>query len=304
MITIERVIETRGLCRSFGSNDVLNGLDLDVRKGEIFGFLGPNGSGKTTTIRLLLGLLRPSAGEIKVLGQPVEGTDPGVLQRVGAMVEAPAFYPYLSGRDNLRYMAKMAGIDEETVEETLEMAGLGAGAGRRFGDYSVGMRQRLGFAATLLRDPDLLILDEPTTGLDPDGQMAFKELMPRLREIGKTVFLSSHSLDQVAEVCTRVVILNDGHRVASGGVDWLLRSEPIVEIRTADPGTAARALEQEDWVESIESDGDWLMVSVGEGTSDRVNAALVAAGIVAHEVRMRERSLESLYHDVIHGEAA
>jgi len=301
---IERVIQTRGLRRRFGDNVVLDGLDLEVRRGEVFGFLGPNGSGKTTTIRLLLGLLRPDEGEIELFGQTVNSQRPAILARVGAMVEAPAFYPYLSGRDNLRVLARMSHLPETRVDEVLELAGLGRGASRKFGDYSVGMRQRLGFASTLLRDPDLLILDEPTTGLDPDGQRDFRDLMPRLKDRGKTVFLSSHSLNEVAEVCTRVVILKHGRRAAAGGVDWLLRSEPIVEVRTAEPAAAIAALEQQPWIRSVERDGEWLIVSVGDGAANEVNAALVAAGVIAHEVRMRERSLENLYHEVVHGEAA
>ncbi len=304
MNSVERVILTRGLCRRFGDNVVLDGLDLEVRKGEVFGFLGPNGSGKTTTIRLLLGLLLPSAGEIELFGERVTGDGSALLRRIGAMVEAPAFYPYLSGRDNLELMARMAGLPERRVDEIVEVTGLGEGARRPFGNYSVGMRQRLGFAATLLRDPELLILDEPTTGLDPDAQRYFRELMPRLREQGKTVFISSHSLEQVAAVCTGVAILSGGRRVASGGIDWLLKADAIVQVRAADLEAAAAALREQEWVESIEVIDGWLRATVGPDSCDLVNEALVAAGVVAQEVRVEGRTLESIYHDVVHREAA
>ncbi|MFQ5381619.1 MAG: ABC transporter ATP-binding protein [Dehalococcoidia bacterium] len=295
---------TRGLCRSFGDNVVLDGLDLEVRKGEVFGFLGPNGSGKTTTIRLLLGLLRPSAGEIELFEEPMTRTDPAHLRRIGAMVESPAFYPYLSGRDNLKVLARMAGLDDRRVDETIELAGLGDGARRPFGNYSVGMRQRLGFAATLLGDPDLLILDEPTTGLDPDAQREFKELMPRLRERGKTVFISSHSLEQVAAVCSSVAILSNGKRAASGGVDRLLRASPVVRVRAADLEAAAAALREREWVESVAREEGWLKVTVAPDACDRVNEVLVASGIVAYEIRVEGRTLESIYHEVVNREAA
>jgi ABC-type multidrug transport system ATPase subunit len=186
-------IETRGLTKRYGDDIVaVDGLALRVRRGEVYGFLGPNGAGKTTTLRMLLGLVRPTAGGATVLGAP-PGAPEG-LARIGAMVEAPALYPYLSGRDNLRVLAGHAGVAEPRVDAVLEEVGLSARAGDRSRTYSLGMKQRLGVAAALLKDPELLILDEPTNGLDPAGMRDMRRLLRALGEGGRTVLLSSHLL--------------------------------------------------------------------------------------------------------------
>ena len=203
----EIVAEGRRLTKRFGATVAVDAVDVQVRRGEILGLLGPNGAGKTTTTKLLLGLLRPTAGEVRLFGEPFRA---GHLARVGAMVEGTAAYPYLSARDNLRVLARMGEVAEPRVEELLAQTGLAAVARRRFGSYSMGMKQRLGLAAALLRDPDILLLDEPTSGLDPEGQRDVHALIRRVAAEGKGVLFSSHQLAEVEQLCDRVVILREG----------------------------------------------------------------------------------------------
>ena len=298
------MVYARGLTRRFGDVMALHELDLEVWPGEVFGFLGPNGAGKTTAIKLLLGLLRPSAGEVCLFGEPLEDAPSRLLRKVGAVVEAPAFYPFLSGRDNLDLLRRMGGLAPARVDEVLELSGMQEASARRFGSYSVGMKQRLGLAAALLRDPELLILDEPTTGLDPDGQKAFCDLIPSLAAAGHTIFLSSHTLPEVQQLCHRVGILNGGRMVLSGPIDALVRGDPTVEVQVPDPALAAGVLANADWVRSVEVLEGRLVVRVVPGQSQAVNPTLAAAGIYATEIRLLERSLESVYQEAVHGVAA
>ena len=231
----ELVIETRDLSKRYGEEILaVDRLALRVRRGEVYGFLGPNGAGKTTTLRMLLGLVRPTRGSAVVLGA-APGTPEG-LARIGAMIEAAALYPFLSARDNLRVLARHARVPEERIAPALEEVGLGKRAGDRFGTYSQGMKQRLGVAAALLKDPDLLILDEPTNGLDPAGMAEMREFIRRLGQGRRTVLLSSHLMTEVEQVCDRVGVIRSGQLVGEGTVDELLgraglsvRAEPLAE---------------------------------------------------------------------------
>ena len=209
------VVETQDLGKRYGERIVaVDGLNLEVRRGEVYGFLGPNGAGKTTTLRMLLGLIRPTTGAALVLGAR-PGTPEG-LGRVGALIETPTFYPYLSGRDNLRVLARYAGVSETRIATVLEEVDLTARAGDRFRTYSLGMKQRLGIAAALLKDPELLILDEPTNGMDPVG---IAEMRPFIRSLGRgdrTVLLSSHLMSEVEQVCDRVGVISQAGSSARG----------------------------------------------------------------------------------------
>jgi ABC-2 type transport system ATP-binding protein len=208
-------IETAGLSKHFGRRRAVDGLTMTVPAGSIAGFIGPNGAGKTTAIRILLGLVRPAAGTATVLGQPL--TDPRrYLRRVGALIEAPAFYPGLSGRSNLEVLAHLGGHPRARVDQVLEMVDLVDRARDRAGSYSMGMKQRLGLAMALLPDPDLLILDEPANGLDPLGIIATRDLLRRLRERGKTIFLSSHLLGELEQVADWLVVLHEGRALYNG----------------------------------------------------------------------------------------
>jgi ABC-2 type transport system ATP-binding protein len=229
----EPVVVTQGLTRQFGRRVAVDQIDLVVPQGSVFGFLGPNGSGKTTTIRLLLGLIKAHAGQISLFGQAMPAAQGKVLHRVGALVEGPAFYPYLSGRDNL---ARLQAIDKtsnprtarQRREQALERVGLAAAATKRYRQYSLGMKQRLGIAATLMGSPELLILDEPTNGLDPQGTREIRNLIRQLNGEGATVLISSHLLSEVEQICTHVGIMSQGRLIAQ---------QPLPELRAA---TAAR----------------------------------------------------------------
>ncbi|MFD0823585.1 ABC transporter ATP-binding protein, partial [Micromonospora zhanjiangensis] len=210
---VEFPVRTTGLTKRYGEITAVDALDLAVPAGQVYGFLGPNGAGKTTTLRMLLGLVRPTAGTVRVLGRP-----PGRLAGVGALIEGPAFYPYLSGRDNLRVLARYTGTGRARIETVLEMVDLADRGADRYAGYSLGMKQRLAVASALLKNPRLLILDEPTNGLDPAGMADMRALVRRLGAGGCTVLVSSHLLGEVEQVCDRVAVVADGRLVAESTV--------------------------------------------------------------------------------------
>ena len=223
----DAVIAATGLTKRYRSGVLaVDDVDLAVHRGEVYGFLGPNGAGKTTTVRMLLGLIRPTAGTVSVLGEPPGA--PGGLCRLGALVESPGFYPYLSGRDNLRALARRAGVGRSGVEAALDAVGLTGRAGDRFATYSLGMKQRLGVASALLGDPELLVLDEPTNGLDPAGMADMRSLVCRLGDEGRAVLLSSHLLGEVQQVCDRVGIISGGRLIAESTVAELRGKASLV----------------------------------------------------------------------------
>src|SRR5262245_35846539 len=240
--TGEVVLRTQELSKQYGERLVVDRLNLDVYRGEIFGFLGPNGAGKTTTIRMILGLITPSSGTIEVLGQNLAAHRAHVLPRVGALVETPALYLYMSGRDNLRAVGwVLGGVPEKRIDEILELVGLRGRDKDRVKTYSLGMKQRLGVAVALLQDPDLLVLDEPANGLDPAGIVEMRDLMRALAAAGKTVFISSHVLTEVRQICTRVAILNLGKLVTETTVEELVAGHGQFVVRL-EPAYIAEAL--------------------------------------------------------------
>jgi len=226
----ETVIRLRHLTKDYGSLRAVDDLNLEVYSGECFGFLGPNGAGKTTTIGMMLGLVHPTAGSVEILGQPVTPGRTEALRKVGALVGTPGFYPYLSARQHLRLLARMYDqVTSTRVDDVLTLVGLAADADRPVGTYSTGMKQRLGLAAALLHEPPLLILDEPTNGLDPLGMAEIRVLLRRLVDQGTTVFLSSHLLHEVEQICDRVAILHQGRLLALGAVSELLQESRDLE---------------------------------------------------------------------------
>src|SRR5215213_1475465 len=213
------LIETRGLTRRFATQLAVNNVNLSVPAGGVYGFLGPNGAGKTTAIRMLLGLIRPNAGEVRLFGQSVTGNHQSLMRRVGALVEAPSLYPHLTGRENLEVTRRLLGSPCSSIDVALDTIKLTKDANRRVREYSLGMRQRLGLALALLNQPELLILDEPTNGLDPAGIHEMRELLRRLpEEFGVTVFLSSHLLGEVEQIATHIGIINEGHLLSQGAL--------------------------------------------------------------------------------------
>jgi ABC-type multidrug transport system ATPase subunit len=293
------VVETRNLTKRYGERIVaVDDLTLRVRHGEVYGFLGPNGAGKTTTLRMLLGLARATSGEAVVAGAP-PGAPEG-LARIGAMIEAPAFYPFLSGRDNLRVLAKHAGLPESRIDPALAEVELTARAGDRFATYSQGMKQRLGVAAALFKDPELLILDEPTNGLDPAGVAEMRTLIRSLGRGRRTVLLSSHLLGEVEQICDRVGVIRAGRLVAEGTVEEL-RGQDTLRVR-AEPLDAARDLiARLPYVEQFTIDDDVLRITTDRAKTAALNRALVEAGIAVGELHWERPPLEEVFLELTQG---
>jgi len=291
------MITTRNVTKRFGRVEAVRSVSLDVREGDRYGLLGPNGSGKSTLVRMLLGLVYATSGEISVLGQRIPRYVGRVLPEIGALIEEPAAYPHLSGRANLRLL-DAAGphgarrTRQRRVDEALERVGL-AGIDRRpVRTYSLGMRQRLGLASALVRRPRLLILDEPTNGLDPRGIRDMRELLISLNESGVTIFLSSHLLPEVSALCTRIGVLDSGRLVLEDSLETLQEPTGRVVVSTDDPERAVAALDS--LVES--RDGGDLVVRSGDPAA--LNARLVEAGVRVSSLVTQRRSLEEIVLDV------
>src|SRR5215469_3376025 len=270
------LVETHGLTKRFGTLLAVDSVNLTVRRGEVYGFLGPNGAGKTTTLRMLLGLIRPTAGTALVAGHS-PGSRAG-LRAIGSMIEAATFYPYLSGRANLQVMAEYAGVPQARVDQALDVVDLVGRARRRFGAYSMGMKQRLGVAAALLKEPDLLILDEPTNGLDPQGVVEMRTLIRELAAQGHTVMLSSHQLTEVEQICDRVGVIRHGRLVVETTVAQL-RGDARLLVRATPPDVALAALST--FVvgpAAIQRVDGAFHVAVDPGRAAEVTAALAGAG--------------------------
>jgi len=288
------VIVTSGLTKRFGRVLAVDGVDLDVREGDRYGFLGPNGSGKTTTVRMVLGLVYATRGEITLLGEPMPRHAKKVLPEVGALVEAPAAYPHLHARANLALL-DAAGPSRglatrrnrrRRIDEVLEQVGLASVGRRPVRAYSLGMRQRLGLAAALVGRPRLLILDEPTNGLDPQGIREVRDLLIGLNEAGTTIFLSSHLLAEVEQLCTRVGVVDRGRLVAQAGLDELRGETGRAVVRVSDPARSVALLDGR----VAHRAGDRLVVA-GLSVAD-LTARLVRADIGVHEAAPERRSLE------------
>jgi ABC-2 type transport system ATP-binding protein len=283
-------LATHELRKSYGSRLALDGLELSVPTGVVYGFLGPNGAGKTTTMRVLTGLIHADGGSIELLGRPFTGRDRQRLFDVGALVETPAFYPYLSGRDNLRALAASgAHVPAPRIDEVLDIVGLRERSGDKVSRYSLGMKQRLGIAGALLNDPKLLLLDEPSNGLDPAGIVAMRETLRHLASIGKTVFISSHLLAEVQQMADVVGIIAAGRLVREGSMKELLASEGIVRVRVQPDDVPAAAatlgrLTSPDRVSASTLGPGWISVQITPDRSSEVNRTLAETGIYASEM--------------------
>jgi len=294
------VIEIEGLRKTYRRfrkppTVALDGLDLEVPEGGVFGFLGPNGAGKTTTIRCILGLVAASAGRARLLGTDVPGGLSGVVRRVGSIVEAPALFPRFTGRRNLEILARIDGIPREAVDAALDRVGLTARGGDMVRTYSLGMKQRLGIAAALLKDPSLLILDEPANGLDPAGIVEVRGLLRSLGAEGRTVFVSSHILSEIQQIADRVAIVARGKLVAAGSVNEVLasgRASGIV-VRVADLEAGRLALADAGITSRI--DGDVLRAAVPPAEADRAARALAQRDLYPSLVQPDEGNLEQAF---------
>lgn len=299
-------IEVTGLGKAYrrlrgGQVVAVDELNLVVPEGGVFGFLGPNGSGKTTTIRCLLGLIKPSKGACRVLGASVRPSLHQVIRRVGTVSETPTFIPNFTGRKNLQLLASVYGISDRTVDEMLERVGLGIRGRDRVKAYSLGMRQRLGLAAALLKDPALLILDEPANGLDPAGIREVRQLIRGLGKEGRTIFLSSHLLSEIEQTCDSVAILSRGRCIRAGSVAEVLSTGqlPSVIVRVEDSDSAQRLLRDNGY--DVLADARGLVVTRDDLEPAALNQLLGSAGLWASEIRSAGASLEDVFLQLTEG---
>lgn len=292
------VIETSGLTKRFPAVLAVDRVSLTVEQGQVFGFLGPNGSGKTTTIGMLMGIIKPTAGTFRLFGAGAPRDLLAARARVGATLETPNFYPYLSGRDNLRIAAAIKGIGKARIEECLEIVGLRGRGKHRFRTYSLGMKQRLALAATMLNDPELIVLDEPANGLDPKGMKEVRDIIRLLADRGKTIFLSSHLLWEVERTCTHVSIVRKGRVVGTGTVAEIVGGEISAVVRAEDDEALFAALKAFPEATSVRASDEGLVVALASDDLAALNRYLAGQGIYVSHLARRHRSLEDAFMDL------
>jgi len=298
-------VEVRGLAKRYGEIVAVDGVDLTIQEGDVYGYLGPNGAGKTTSLRMMLGLIRPTAGAVRLFGRdPQLGVH--ALDGVAGFVEAPRFYPYMSGRRNLELLAAFDGDSAHgRIDDVLRTVELTGRAGDKVGGYSHGMKQRLGIASALLRDPRLLLLDEPATGLDPAGMRDMRALIRRLADGGMTVVLSSHLMPEVEELCNRVGIIRSGRIVYEGAIADLKReSGSGYRLRTTDDDRALAVCEVQPGVENPSRTPEGIHMSADDATAARLSIALAEAGVGITELARETPTLEDLFFRLTEGDAA
>ena len=300
-----KVLEVKGVKKTLGKREIIKGLDLSVNEGEIFGFLGPNGAGKTTTIRMLVGLISPNEGDIIICGNNVQKEKEKALKNVGAVVENPELYKYLSGRENLMQIARIRKVSKEEVQEIIELVGLKDRINDKVRKYSLGMKQRLGLAAALIGSPKLLILDEPTNGLDPSGIIDFRDVVKKAaRERGMAVFISSHILSEVQNLCDRVAFINGGviksiEDVHDNTMDTELDS--LTLMVSSDKAKAVEVLKSVSDVNSVTIAEDEIHIIVKTGKTSEVLKALIANDVVVEEIFKNRKGLEQRYMELVEG---
>jgi ABC-2 type transport system ATP-binding protein len=295
----EFVVETHALTKRYGSVSAVDGLSIQVPRGGVFGLLGPNGSGKTTTMSILLGLVSPTSGSFRLLGRDTDSGRQEALHHIGAIVESPAFYPYLTGSMNLRYFQGIIGRgDAKDVQRLLDLVSLSDRAHSKVSTYSQGMKQRLSIAYAMLGDPDLLFLDEPTNGLDPAGMAEVRELIRGLSTEGRTVLLSSHLLHEVEQVCDRVAILSRGRLIAHGAIRDLLLRRGAVRFSTTDDTRAAAIVSALPWVTGVTAENGYLTAAAPPERSWELTKALAEQGVSVKEMAPAQDSLERYFLEV------
>jgi ABC-2 type transport system ATP-binding protein len=299
----DAVIQIRNLSKHYGQRPAVDNLSLNVRRGEIFGFLGPNGAGKTTTIRMMLGLITPTGGSVEILGKDVFTHRAEILPHVGALVETPALYLYLSGRDNLRAVGSaLGGVPKARIDEVLELVGLQNRQKDRVRTYSLGMKQRLGVAMALLQDPDLLVLDEPANGLDPAGIVEMRDLMHQLADQGKTVFISSHLLTEVQQICTRVAIINLGKLVTESTIEELTNGRGEFSVTLERAQEALELIRMQPWGKDAHLDEHGALITAAPGNRGRdLNLFLLKAGFAPDLLTQATQDLEEVFLRLTNG---
>lgn len=291
------ILRTHDLTKQYGERIAVNQLNLEIRRGEIVGFLGPNGAGKTTSIRMILGLIAPTSGRIEIFGRDLATEHATLLPRIGALVEAPALYMHLSGRENLQAVgAVLGGVSRQRIEAVLELVGLRSRQKDRVRTYSLGMKQRLGVGIALLNNPDLLILDEPANGLDPAGIVEMRDLLHRLASEGKTVFLSSHLLGEVQQICSRVAVINAGKLLADRSVEELTRGQGEFVVRLERAQEALLLLLQQTWGKGARLDGtDTLITPAPQENGRDLYTFLAQAGFTPDSLAPATQNLEQVF---------
>jgi len=302
MIAEEKIIEVQGLSKNFKDLRAVDSLSLNVNRGDVFGFLGPNGAGKSTTIRLLLTLIKPNAGTIKIFGKKLTEERKTILKDVGAIIEHPDFYNYLTAYKNLEILSRISGreVKPKRIMEILEIVGLSERRNSKVKTYSHGMKQRLGIAQALLHDPELIILDEPTTGLDPQGMKEIRDLITFLcKERNKTIFLSSHILSEVEQVANRMIIINKGKKIVEGNVqDLLNEAELKVSVEVIEVENAKQLITQSRWAEKLDSANEHRMIfNIQSEEITELNKYLVSNNISVSAL-VPTRSLESYFLNI------
>ncbi|MFQ5747331.1 MAG: ABC transporter ATP-binding protein [Gemmatimonadota bacterium] len=292
------VIETHGLTKRFHDTLAVDAISFRVERGQVFGFLGPNGSGKTTTIGMLLGIITPSGGGVRLLGKTGARGLHAARQRVGATLETPNFYPYLSGRDNLRLVANVKGVGPGAIDEALELVGLTARARSRFRAYSLGMKQRLALAATVLGDPELVILDEPANGLDPEGMREIREIILELARRGKTIFLSSHLLWEVERTCTDVAIIRKGRIVRQASVAELTAGSAVAGLKAADMEALEAAVRAYPAAASVRRRDGMVVAELSDDDLGALNGYLAGRELFVSHLARVQRTLEDAFLEV------
>lgn len=291
------VLSIQGLTKRYGSITAVNNLDLEIERGSVFGILGPNGSGKTTTLGALLDVIRPDSGSFSWFGGLPEKAQ---RKKIGAILEVPLFYPYLSGVQNLRMIAKIKDLPGDDIDEALKSVDLYDRKDSRFRTYSLGMKQRLAVAATLIGKPEVLILDEPTNGLDPRGIAEIRNIILEVASKGVTIILASHILDEVQKTCTHMAVLEKGKKLFSGPVDEVLNVAQWVELASDNMAALQLALKQLDFVDNIQEEGDKYIIKLKSATSQaEINSFFFSKGIVLTHLALRKKSLEKYFLELL-----
>ena len=289
------ILETDGLTKRYGSLTAVDRVSLAVEQGQVFGFLGPNGSGKTTTIGMLLGIITPTGGTFRMFGRNGDDELHSARRRIGATLETPNFYPYLSGRDNLRVAAQIKGVDEARIPEALDVVGLGGRGRDAFRKYSLGMKQRLALAATMLGDPELIILDEPANGLDPEGMREVREIILALAARGATIFLSSHLLWEVERTCTHVAILRSGRVVRQSAVRDLVAGATVASVESKDIEALRRIVAEYPAATGAEEKNGRFFVSLSNDDLAAFNRYAHEHGVSFSHLAVERRTLEDVF---------
>ena len=294
---MQKVLEINNLTKKFGSFTAVNDVSFSVEKGNVYGLLGPNGSGKSTTLGMILNVLNPTNGNWKWFGQTPDNNS---LKKIGAIIESPKFYPYLTAEKNLEIVADIKEIPYSKIDEKLELVGLLARKKNKFEQYSLGMKQRLAIAGALLNDPEVLILDEPTNGLDPQGIIQIRELIQKIAEMGTTIILASHLLDEVEKVCSHVVVLKQGKMLYAGEVDNLNNSFGLFELQAENQQLLINALNQLPYFSSISEKNKHVEAKLNqEISSTELNKILFEKGVVLSHLVQRKESLENQFFQLI-----